>query len=219
MKEIGKNGVQLVPWLKNADKKVQKHGLLERNVGKQGLESVTNCHRLKIVDKREICMFDKFGEMDSYKEINELAENLFNEGDIDSLRVMAKENGIPDDFVEMYLEGAIPELCDSTTAALGKLDVEAAGLKLNGLMLDWVEYIKGLCMEEVMIAHQVRKQGKSLQECMAVLLKYSFNNRTAVAKEIVKAAKIIASRVDFGIPGMAEAKKMIREYYLGGSNK
>ena len=40
-------------------------------------------------------MFDKFGEMDSYKEINELAENLFNEGDTDSLRVMAKENGIP----------------------------------------------------------------------------------------------------------------------------
>ena len=39
-------------------------------------------------------MFDKFGEMDSYKEINELAENLFNEGDIDSLRVMAKENGL-----------------------------------------------------------------------------------------------------------------------------
>ena len=38
-------------------------------------------------------MFDKFGEMDSYKEINELAENLFNEGDIDSLRVMAKEMG------------------------------------------------------------------------------------------------------------------------------
>jgi len=53
-------------------------------------------------------MFDKFGEMDSYKEINELAENLFNEGDTDSLRVMAKENGIPDDFVEMYLDYAIP---------------------------------------------------------------------------------------------------------------
>ena len=40
-------------------------------------------------------MVDKFGAMDSYKEINELAENLFNEGDTDSLRVMAKENGIP----------------------------------------------------------------------------------------------------------------------------
>ena len=112
-------------------------------------------------------MFDKFGEMDSYKEINELAENLFNEGDIDSLRVMAKENGIPDDFVEMYLEGAIPELCDSTTAALGKLDVEAARLKLNGLMLDWVEYIKGLCMEEVM---------KAAGSDMAVLVKMNMRD-------------------------------------------
>lgn len=31
-------------------------------------------------------MFDKFGEMNSYEEINELAENLFNEGDFESLR-------------------------------------------------------------------------------------------------------------------------------------
>lgn len=38
-------------------------------------------------------MFDKFGEMDSADEINELAENLLNEGNIDSLEAMAKENG------------------------------------------------------------------------------------------------------------------------------
>ena len=162
-------------------------------------------------------MFDKFGEMNSYKDINELAENLFNEGDMDSIRVMAKENGIPEDFVDMYLEGMIPELCDSTTAAVGKLDVEMKDLKLNGLMLDWVEYIKGLCMEEMMIAHQVRKMGKTLQGCMAELLKYSFENRISVDKGIIKEAGIKASRVDFGVPGMAEAKKMIREYYMGGS--
>ena len=45
------------------------------------------------MDKGEICMFEKFGEMDSYKEINELAENLFNEGDVDNLRAMAKRTG------------------------------------------------------------------------------------------------------------------------------
>lgn len=165
-------------------------------------------------------MFEKFGEMDSYKELNELAENLFNEEDMKSIRELAKENGIPEDFVSMYLEGMIPELCDSTTAAVGKLDAEAKELKLKGLMLDWVEYIKGLCMEEVMMSHQVRKKGKSLLGCMAVLLKYSFNNRVAVDKKIIKEAGISVSRVsrvDFGIPGTAEAKKMIREYYLGGS--
>lgn len=76
----------------------------------------------------------KFGEMSSYKEINELAENLANEGDSESLREMAKENGIPEDFVDLYLEGDIPNLCDALTAAVGKLEVEAADLKLTGLM-------------------------------------------------------------------------------------
>ena len=40
-------------------------------------------------------MFDKFGEMNSYTEINELAANLLQEGDLDSLKELAKENGIP----------------------------------------------------------------------------------------------------------------------------
>ena len=71
-------------------------------------------------------MFEKFGEMSSYTEINELAKNLLGEGDLDSLKEMAKENGIPDDYVEMYLEDAISTLCDATTAAIGKIDMECA---------------------------------------------------------------------------------------------
>lgn len=167
-------------------------------------------------------MFEKFGEMSSYTEINELAKNLLKEGDLDGLKEMAKENGIPDDYVEMYLEetyleDATPILCDATTAAIGKIDMECAELEPKELMLDWVEYIKGLCMENEMIAHQVRKKGKSLQGCIAVLLEYSFKNQIEVDKAIIKAAKINASRVTFGIPGMAKAKELIRGYYLGGS--
>ena len=55
-------------------------------------------------------MFERFGEMSSCREINELAENLLNEGDIQSLKVMAQENGIPEDYVEMYQSGDIPYL-------------------------------------------------------------------------------------------------------------
>lgn len=162
-------------------------------------------------------MFDKFGEMSSYTEINELAANLLKEGDTDSLKELAKENGIPEDYVEMYLEEAIPTLCDSTSAAIGKIDMECAELKPKELMLDWVEYIKGLCMENEMIAHQVRKKGKTLQGCVAVLLAYSFKNQITVSKEIVKAAKVSAGKVTFGVPGMAKAKELIRDYYLGGT--
>ncbi len=162
-------------------------------------------------------MFEKFGEMSSYTEINELAKNLLEEGDLDSLKEMAKENGIPDDYVEMYLEDAIPTLCDATTAAIGKIDMECAELKPRDLMLDWVEYIKGLCMENEMIAHQVRKKGKTLKGCFADLLAYAYKNKTEVDKEIAKAAK--CSRVEFGVPGMAKAKELIRNYYMGGTKK
>lgn len=164
-------------------------------------------------------MFERFGEMSSCREINELAENLLNEGDIQNLKVMAQENGIPEDYVEMYQSGDIPYLCDAVTAAMGKLDVECGSLKLAGLMNDWVEYIRGLCMEDEMVAHQVRKKGKSLKQCIAEILKHAFKNQVPVDKEIIKAARVNAGKVTFGDPDMGTAKKLIRDYYLGGSRK
>lgn len=160
-------------------------------------------------------MFDKFGEMNSFKEINELAENLFNEGDTDSLRSMAKENGIQKEFVGMYLKGEIPVLCDALTAALGKIDIEAAELKPKEIMEDWVEYLRGQCMEHEELALQVRKKGKSLKACIAALLSWSFKNQQPVDKDIIKAAGVKAGKVTLGIPGMGRAKKIITEYYMG----
>lgn len=163
-------------------------------------------------------MFDRFGEMNSWEEINELAANLKAEGDLDGLKVMAKENGIPEDFVDLYTEGMIPMILDGAPMAAGcKLDVECAELKPQGLMEDWTEYIRGLCFEEPAMAAAVRKKGKSLKGCMAKLLRYSFENRVPVDKDIVKEAKISAGRVDFGVCGMKDAKRMIREYYLEGA--
>lgn len=52
-------------------------------------------------------MFERFGEMSSCREINELAENLLNEGDIQSLKVMAQENGIPEDYYKTFSSKAI----------------------------------------------------------------------------------------------------------------
>ena len=160
-------------------------------------------------------MFDKFGEMNSCQEINELAENLFNEGDAESIREMAKENGIPVDYVEMYLQGDTPVLCDALTAAIGKIDIEAAELKVKEIMEDWVEYLRGQCVENDMIAHQVRRRGKSLKGCIAALLSWSFKNQIPINEEIKKAAGVTAGRVTLGIPGMARAKQIITDYYMG----
>lgn len=161
-------------------------------------------------------MFEKFGELNSFGEINELAENLFNEGDTESLKAMAKENGIQNEFVQMYLQGDIPVLCDPLTAALGKIDVEVAELKPKEIMEDWVEYLRGQCMENEILAYQVRKKGKSLKGCIAALLKWSFSNRQQIDKDIIKAAGASVYNVTLGIPGMAKAKKIITDYYMGG---
>ncbi len=159
-------------------------------------------------------MFEKFGEMDSYKEINELADNLFNEQDIDSFKEMAAENGIEECVVALYLSGDLPELCDAESAALGKIEVECKELKPKEIMQDWVEYIKAQCMAQPKIALAVRKKGKSLKGCIAALLDWSFKNQIQIDKDILKAAGVKAGRVTLGIPGMGQAKKIIKEYYL-----
>lgn len=164
-------------------------------------------------------MFDKFGELNNCEEINELAENLFNEGDIDSLKVMAKENGIQEDFVEMYLQGDIPVLCDALTAALGKIDIEAAELKPKEIMEDWVEYLRGQCVEDDTLARQVRKKGKSLKGCIAALLSWSFKKQQTINEDIIKKAGVTAKKVTLGIPGMGRAKQIIKDYYMGGAEK
>ncbi len=160
-------------------------------------------------------LYDKFGEFDSADEINASAEGLFNEGDYENIKVLAKENGIEKDFVEMYLAGDIPVLCDATSAALGKLEAEASELKPVEIMEDWLEYIKICCTDDAGMAKAVRAKGKSLKGCIASLLAWSFKARYKVDAEIVKQAKIGSARVEMGIPGMGTAKHLIREYYLG----
>lgn len=159
-------------------------------------------------------MFEKFGEFDSYTEINVLAENLFNEGDIESIRALAEENGIDIELASMYVAGDLPELCDADTAASGKLDVELAAMKPAEIMLDWVAYIREESAKHRLMALAVRKKGKSLNGCIAKILQWSFANQYTVPQEIIKAAKVTAGRVTLGIPGHDTVCRLIKEYYL-----
>ena len=162
-------------------------------------------------------MFDKFGVMSSPEEINELAENLFNEGDAESLLAIAEENGIDKEIAQAYMEGELPELCDAQAAAAGKLAVEAKELKLKEIMLDWLGYIEAQCLESEEFARAVRSKEKNLKGCIAALLKWSFSHQIPIDQEIIKAAGVSAGRVTLGIPGMGQARKIIRDYYGGAA--
>ena len=164
-------------------------------------------------------MWDRFGEFDSAAEINELAVNLRKEGEADSLKELARENGLDPDLAEAFLDGDLLYLCDDMAAAIGKIEIEAAELKPVEIMADWVEYLKARCFEDVETARAVRRKRKSLKGAIAALLTWSFKNQQAVDKDIIKAAGVSAGKVTLGIPGMARAKQLMAEYYLGGGRK
>lgn len=160
-------------------------------------------------------MFDIFGYMETAEEINKTAAGLKAEGDIENLQKLAQENGLPPEMVDVYISGDIDWLADTMTAAIGKIQVEADELKPEEIMSDWVEYLKTQCMEKADLAAAVRKKDKTLKGCMGELLAWSFKNAKPVDEDIKKAAGF-TGRVTLGIPGMGRAKKIIRDYYLGG---
>ena len=69
-------------------------------------------------------MFDVFGNFDSVEELNACAKGLLEEQDLEHLKVLAEENGIPDGIREVYEQHLSEELVDSVNAAIGKLQVE-----------------------------------------------------------------------------------------------
>ncbi len=161
-------------------------------------------------------MFEKFGEFNSYEELNKAAEGQKQEGDREALLTLAKENGIDKEDAEDYMDGIVDQLTTPLLAAMGKLDIEEADLKPKDIMQDWLAYIRTLCADNEKMQLAVRKKGKSLKGCIGALLKWSFNHQQPVDKEIIKAAGVSAQKITLGIPGMGNAHKIIKEYYLGG---
>lgn len=111
-------------------------------------------------------MYEKFGNFDSVEEINACAEGIKEDGKIEPLYELAKENGIPEFFAKEYLSGNTEEFVDWTNAAIGKLETEAADHKDRYVPAGPVaDYLKSLCIEE-QFARRVRRRTKSMGGCM-----------------------------------------------------
>lgn len=153
-------------------------------------------------------MFDIFGEFDSVEELNRAAEGLFNENDMDNIKVLAKENGIPQDFAIFFIAGDIQELADATMAAMGKIDVELPeAVKAYGSTAECVgDYVKSLCDRE-QFAAMVRHKGRSLMACIK-------NMETEAKKQVKNHSGCQCACIP-----PSEGFKMIREYYEGVNGK
>lgn len=112
-------------------------------------------------------MFEKFGEFDSWEDINKAAAGFKEEGDADSLLALAKENGISADAVTDYVAGDTDSLCTATDAAIGRLDIEAKDSSEDeGQMRVIRNMASAMIIEDERFAAAVTKKGKRLEEVL-----------------------------------------------------
>lgn len=168
-------------------------------------------------------MFDKFGEFDSVEELNRAAAAQKAEGDEQALVLLAQENGIDKEDAEDYMDGAVDELATPIMAAVGKLDVEKADLKIEGTLEDWVNEIVGMCADSEELSRAVRSKGKDLAGYIALTAEEGYKHRAVVDKRIVQKMPTVKGIIGdhefaIGIPDKLTRKHLIEEYYLGRKN-
>lgn len=165
-------------------------------------------------------MFDKFGEFNSAKEINEKAAELKAAQDEAGLVALAAENGIDKEDAEDYMDDCVGVLASVLMAAVGKLKVEAEELKLKGVLLDWLDELKVMCSENEEFAAAVRKKGKDLAGYIAATAEAGYVNRAVVDRRIVEKTvqvKKILGNHEFaiGIPDKKTRRELATKHYIG----
>ena len=144
-------------------------------------------------------LFQTFGEFDSFAEINEAAEGLLMEGDLEGLRKLAAENGLEEE-AEQYIKKETDELCGPIEAAIGKIRVECE--EENSVFYeDVMDYLMANC-DDLDFALAVRKKGKRVSEAADRVAKEAFRNTTMI------------NGMRCNYCGPMRGYQLIREYYL-----
>lgn len=168
-------------------------------------------------------MEHKFGIFNSVEELNRAAAAQKADGDMEALTALALGNGLDKEDAEDYMAGATDDLATPFLAAFGRLKMEAEDLKISGILSDWKDIIAGLCEENGDMQAAVMDSTRSLKECVARLIRFSFENKVQVSDEIVKATKITSNGREealrgplyLGVPNKAEVRRIAMDYYLG----
>lgn len=167
-------------------------------------------------------MWEKHGEFDSAEELNKKAAELLADRKTAEILELAAENGIDKEDAEGFIDKYEFELATPMMAAEGKLKIEAEKLKLAGILSEWRDILLTMAAEDEKLRAAIRKKGKSLAGCMAALIRFAFENKVEVSADIVKVTKVthngkeeaMRSPLYLGIPTQADAKKIMREYYM-----
>ena len=170
-------------------------------------------------------MFDVFGNFDSVEELNACAKGLLEEQDLEHLKVLAEENGIPDGIREVYEQHLSEELVDSVNAAIGKLQVELKE-ETDGMPAgEIVSYLSMRCFEKEILARAVRRKNRTLKECLQNIRKEAEKRvkerrgaqMVAMPDLVPYAASRLSSWIDPFADPLGDGHQTIQSLYAIGS--
>lgn len=126
-------------------------------------------------------MYEKFGEFDSAEELNEAAAGLKAEGDMESLKELAKENGIDEYDTEDYINGDTDALATVITAAVGKLEKELESMKEDqekAMCAFYANFVRTIIAENEEVARGIMKKGVRLKGIYDAIYEYAKKHKS-----------------------------------------
>lgn len=126
-------------------------------------------------------MYEKFGEFNSVEELNEAAAGLKAEGDIESLKDLAKENGIDEYDTEDYIKGDTDTLATLITAATGKLEKEIENMEkgqIKSMCMFYANFTRTIITENEQVAIGVMKKGARIKGIYDAIYKYARKHKS-----------------------------------------
>lgn len=126
-------------------------------------------------------MYEKFGEFDSAEELNEAAAGLKAEGDMESLKELAKENGIDEYDTEDYINGDTDALATVITAAVGKLEKELESMKgdqVKAMCTFYANFARTIIAENEEVARGIMKKGARIRGIYDAIYEYAKKHKS-----------------------------------------
>ncbi len=157
-------------------------------------------------------MFDTYGKMTSLEQLNEKAELLRQEGNLEGLVTLAKENGLCMVDAEWYMHGKKSQLTYLTDAAMGRLRVELDGIdsRESIMICGMIGMLRYAVRDNIEVQKAVMKSDKkSAVDCLCRLMEV-----------LVQTPDKLPDPTPLGklaIPDLSKksVKEIVEEYYLG----
>lgn len=160
-------------------------------------------------------MFDTYGKMTSLEQLNEKAALLKQEGDLEGLVTLAKENGLCMVDAECYMEGRKSQLAYLDDAAMGRLRAELDGIDSRDsiMICGMIGMLRQVVRDNTELQKAVMRADKSAVDCLCRLME--------VLVQTPDKLPDLTSWGKLAIPDLSQksVREIVEEYYLGEVNE